>query len=369
MFVALTLLCLLILTAVAVPVVQRVVPAFGGRVTEHQRKRFEPLPHYEGKTFRYPIPTKMNTSVRDMFPVAWEFLKGSPSRKPRGEYPIVSLGRRDFERPAEPRVIWFGHSAALLQTDGLTILFDPMFGNAPSPFPMIGGKRFGGKLPMDLADLPPIDYVFITHDHYDHLDYGSIKKLQAKVGHFLVPLGVANHLRRWGVDDGRITELDWWQEMKLGGIKIACTPARHFSGRGTGDRDSTLWCSWVIHAKETRFYFCGDSGYGPHFKEIGERYGPFDMTMMECGQYDERWAAIHMLPEQTVRAHEDVRGDVLIPIHWGGFTLALHDWTDPPERVLKEAERRGVRLAMPKIGESVTIGGGKHPTAKWWREA
>ncbi|RIX51542.1 hypothetical protein D3P08_16690 [Paenibacillus nanensis] len=367
MDVALTILGIIVLIVIAVPLVQRAVPSFGGRVSKERRKQFETLPHYKGGRFHYPVPTKMNTSIKDMFPVAWEFIKGSPSRKAPSLLPMVELTREDFKRPSDPRVIWFGHSAALLQMSGLTILFDPMFGIAPSPVPFIGGKRFGGKLPMKLEDLPQIDYVILSHDHYDHLDYSSVRALKGKVGHFFVPLGVSVHLIRWGVEPERITEMDWWEERDLNGLKLACTPSRHFSGRGTGDRDSTLWCSWVLHGHSARVYFCGDSGYGPHFKEIGERYGPFDLTMMECGQYDERWAAIHMLPEQTVQAHKDVKGDVLIPIHWGGFTLALHDWNDPPERAAKEAERRGVRMATPLIGESVTIGGSTIPKSKWWR--
>ncbi|MEK3883137.1 MBL fold metallo-hydrolase [Paenibacillus sp. PL2-23] len=368
MGIALIVLAIMMMIAIAVPLVQRLAPAFGGRVTAAQRRSYEKLPHYQANRFQYPVPTRMTTNAKDMFPVAWEFLRGSPSRQPKGAYPMVELDSRSLEQPDKPRVVWFGHSAALLQTDGLTILFDPMFGTAPSPFPMVGGKRYGGRLPLRLEDIPSIDYVFITHDHYDHLDYSSIKRLKDKVSHFLVPLGVANHLKRWGVEEKRITELDWWQELELGSLKIACAPSRHFSGRGTGDRDSTLWCSWVIHSRETRLFFSGDSGYGPHFKEIGDQYGPFDLTMMECGQYDERWSAIHMLPEQTVQAHEDVRGDVLIPIHWGGFTLALHDWTDPPERVVKEAERRGVRMATPRVGESVTIGSEAYPQSRWWRD-
>ncbi|WP_442950971.1 MBL fold metallo-hydrolase [Paenibacillus sp. GSMTC-2017] len=308
----------------------------------------------------------MTTNIKDMLPVAWEFVKGSPSRKPNAQLPTVYLKKEDLQRPFHPRLIWFGHSAALLQMDELTILIDPMFGNAPSPVPFIGGKRFGRKLPMEPADFPHIDYVLISHDHYDHLDYNSIRALKTKVGHFIVPLGVGQHLRRWGVKPELITELNWWDEIELQGVKLACTPARHFSGRSMMDRDHTLWCSWTIHGKDARIFFCGDSGYGPHFKEIGERYGPFDLTMMECGQYDEKWAAIHMLPEQTVLAHEDVRGDVLLPIHWGSFTLALHDWDDPAKRVTKEAERRGVRITTPLIGESIAIGQGNYPRRRWW---
>lgn len=368
MLVALFVAGCIILFIAAVPLVQRIVPSFGGRVTDHQRRLFRRLPHYDGKRFVYPIPTQMNTSVKEMFPVFWEFIKGSPSRKPSAPLPMLALNQEDLKPPLIPRVIWFGHSAALLQMAELTILIDPMFGNAPSPFPMVGGKRFNGKLPMKLEDLPYIDAVLLSHDHYDHLDYSTIRSLKDKVAAFIVPLGVGQHLLRWGVEADRITELDWWDELELKGLKLACAPARHFSGRGTANRDSTLWCSWVIHELSSKVFFSGDSGYGPHFKEIGERYGPFDLTMMECGQYDEKWAAIHMLPEQTVQAHRDVKGDVLLPIHWGSFTLALHDWSDPAERVTKEAERLGVRVTTPMIGESVPIGGDVTPMRKWWRQ-
>ncbi|MFD0590403.1 MBL fold metallo-hydrolase [Paenibacillus sp. GCM10027627] len=367
MVVAVTVILAIVLLALVFFLVQKLVPSFGGRVPVSQRKEFLKLPHYTGTRFQYPVPTRMTTNLKDMFPVAWEFIKGSPSRKPSAPLPSATLHADSFQAPSNPRLIWFGHSAAMLQMEGLTLLIDPMFGIAPSPFPFVGGKRFGRKLPMELEALPTIDYVLISHDHYDHLDYGTIRALKPKVGRFIAPLGVGNHLIRWGVEKERITELDWWGEMKLGEIKLACTPARHFSGRGTSSRDSTLWCSWVIHGREAKVFFSGDSGYGPHFKQIGERYGPFDLTMMECGQYDEKWAAIHMLPEETVLAHEDVRGDVLMPIHWGSFTLALHDWDDPAERVSKEAERRGVRLAMPLIGQSMAIGAGAYPTRKWWR--
>ncbi|MDQ6418803.1 MBL fold metallo-hydrolase [Paenibacillus sp. LHD-117] len=366
MFVALIVIGIILVIAAAVPLAQRIVPAFGGRLTRRDSERYRSLPHYDGGKFRYPIETKMNTSFKEMLPVAWEFLKGSPKRKPSSPMPVVSLGREDLKQGGGPRAIWFGHSAALLQLDGLTILFDPMFGSAPSPFPAIGGKRFGGKLPMALADLPKIDYVLISHDHYDHLDYPSIMAMKSKVGHFFVPLGVGSHLKRWGVDEASISELDWWEEREAGGLKLACAPARHFSGRGSSNRDSTLWCSWAIRGSEANVFFCGDSGYGPHFREIGERFGPFDLTMMECGQYDEKWAAIHMLPEQTVQAHEDVKGELLLPIHWGGFTLALHDWDDPAIRVTKEAERRGVRVTTPMIGESVPLAGGVYPNRRWW---
>ncbi len=170
------------------------------------------------------------------------------------------------------------------------------------------------------------------------------------------------------MDPAKITEHDWWDEFEFEGLTLASAPARHFSGRSVGDRDTTLWCSWVIVGEQARIFFSGDSGYIPHFKEIGNKYGPFDLTLMECGQYDERWSGIHMMPEETVQAHLDVRGNVMIPIHWGAFTLALHDWTDPVERAARAARERNATLVTPRIGEVVRIGATELPSAAWWEQ-
>ncbi|MFC5701405.1 MBL fold metallo-hydrolase [Cohnella faecalis] len=309
----------------------------------------------------------MDMSFKTMMGVMAEMLKGSPNRKPRKALPADTFNPLLLQNKNQAKAIWFGHSALLLQMNGLTLLLDPMFGSAPSPFPLLGGKRYGGKLPFEIEELPEIDAIILSHDHYDHLDYGSIKKLQKKVRRFFVPLGVGAHLERWGVSRERITEADWWDEAEFEGLKLVCAPARHFSGRSVNDRLSTLWCSWVIDGGGTKVFFSGDSGYGPHFKQIGERFGPFDLTLMECGQYDERWSLIHMMPEETVQAHLDVGGKLMIPIHWGAFTLAVHDWTDPVERVLRKAEQSGADVATPRIGQAVTIGAPEYPTSPWWR--
>lgn len=341
-------------------------PPLGAKASGADRNKLESSVNRQVGKFVYPLSTPMNMPVGILLKVIGEMIKGSPNRKPKGPIPMDKLDLQQLQ-DRHPKAIWFGHSASLLQLGRLTLLLDPMFGRAPSPFPYIGGKRYGGKLPFELDELPEIDAVILSHDHYDHLDYGSIRKLRGKVKKFIVPLGVGAHLVRWGVARDRIVEADWWDELTYEGLKLACAPARHFSGRSVNDRHATLWCSWVIESAEAKVYFSGDSGYGPHFKQIGEKYGPFDLTLMECGQYDTRWHLAHMLPEETVQAHQDVGGKVLLPIHWGAFTLALHDWTDPIERALKAAASSGVLVTTPRIGQPVLLGDLNEPTEIWWK--
>lgn len=344
-------------------------PAFGRRAGKSEKAVYSRSLHYSKGKFAYPQEAVMSSEQVSGggISILKDFIKGNPrSRPPEPLQPQPLLPEAIGQSP-ETRVTWFGHSAVLLEMDGVTLFLDPMLGNAPSPFPWIGGRRYSKQLPLDIAGLPKIDAVVLSHDHYDHLDYGTIRKLKDKVGLFIVPLGVGAHLRRWGVRAENIREHDWGDELTYAGITFTSAPARHFSGRSLLDRNTTLWCSWIIRGKETKVFFSGDSGYGPHFAEIGRKYGPFDLTLMECGQYDPRWADIHMLPEQTVEAHIDVRGELLIPIHWGAFTLSMHDWTDPAERISAAAAARGVRLATPRIGEPVVAGSAEIPALPWWR--
>jgi L-ascorbate metabolism protein UlaG (beta-lactamase superfamily) len=242
-----------------------------------------------------------------------------------------------------------------------------MLGDTPAPHPWLGSKRYNPTLPLAIEKLPHLDAVVISHDHYDHLDYGSIVKLKDKVDRFYVPLGVAAHLVRWGVPSDSITELNWWEEQNVDGFTFICTPARHFSGRGLFDGFQTLWASWVIKTTNTSIYFSGDSGYGPHFKEIGEKYGPFDLTMLECGQYNERWTDIHMMPEETVQASVDLKSKLLMPIHWGAFTLALHSWADPVDRVTFTAHKLNIPITTPRLGEPVLLHQAEFPDDEWWK--
>jgi len=340
-------------------------PSADNLAKRRRSERYDPA----RRRFAYPLPTPMVMNAKDMLGVLGRMIAGTPQGKPSGPLDVVvykPLEAGSGEKSGT-RATWFGHSAVLVETGGMTLFIDPMLGPSPSPVPAIGNRRFSDRLPARIEELPAIDAVLLSHDHYDHLDYGTIRRLRDRVGHFYVPLGVGAHLERWGVEAGRITECDWWEEARLGELTLACTPARHFSGRSLGDRDATLWCSWVISGPHAAVFFSGDSGYGPHFEAIGERYGPFDLTCMECGQYDDRWALIHMRPEETVQAHQDVRGRVLLPIHWGAFKLALHTWTDPVERVRKAAAEQNIRLTTPRIGESVDVGAADLPASTWWR--
>ncbi len=322
---------------------------------------------YKNGRFENQIETNMHIPFVAMMGVLWQFMVGGAARRPKHPLPTASFHTDQLTKPNEISFVWFGHSALMMNWRGKLILLDPMFGNTLSPFPWLGGNRYSGKTPLNIEELSIIDAVFLSHDHYDHLDFGSIQRLKNKVKHFFVPLGVSAHLQRWGIDANVISEHDWWDEFEWEGLQIVSAPARHFSGRTINDRNATLWCSWILKDATSRLYFSGDSGYSPHFKEIGEKYGPFDWAFMECGQYHELWKAIHMLPEETVQASIDIRATSILPIHWGAFTLSIHSWFDPIERVVKAAEGKNLRVITPMIGEVVRANESNKSYPIWWK--
>ena len=253
-----------------------------------------------------------------------------------------------------------------MQVNGKLILTDPVFGKRASPVGFIGPKAFEFTDPILPGDLPEPDIILLTHDHYDHLDYRTIKKYYRNVKLFLVPLGVRDHLERWGVDAEHIIEFDWWQEKMLSdGLTVIATPAQHFSGR-RGQNNSTLWCSWIVQTPKVKIFFSGDSGYNIHFAEIGERHGPFNLAFIECGAYGRYWPNIHMRPEESVQAALDVRTETAIPVHWGKYNLSFHPWEEPVELFISNAAKWGLAYTIPKIGETLTIGE-TYPDEKWWR--
>jgi L-ascorbate metabolism protein UlaG (beta-lactamase superfamily) len=294
------------------------------------------------------------------------FFGGSDYREPNAPIAIVARTGGDYrDAPASGlRVTWLGHSTLLLEIDGRRVLIDPVWGERASPFTFAGPKRFY-EPPLPLADLPPVDVVVISHDHYDHLDMETVKVLASRGARFAVPLGVGAHLEKWGVPAANIAELDWWEVTTANGLTLTATPARHFSGRSLGDEGRTLWAGWTIHGPRHRVYYSGDTALDDAMVEIGRRLGPFDLTMIEVGAYDAMWADVHLGPEQAVRAHRLVRGGVMLPVHWGLFDLALHGWTEPIERVLVAARAEGVRVASPRPGDRVepaTVTGAE----RWW---
>jgi L-ascorbate metabolism protein UlaG (beta-lactamase superfamily) len=301
---------------------------------------------------------------------AWGSITGagatSPDTSPREAVPTEAIDPKRFATapPSGLRVTWLGHSTTLVELDGARVLTDPIWSNRISPVDGVGPTRFFPPL-LALADVPVPDAVVISHDHFDHLDYSTIVAMKDWQTTFVTPLGVGAHLAYWGVPEARILELDWWDSVQIGELLVTCTPARHASGRTPWDQDHTLWAGWALTGKSHRVYYSGDTGLFPGMADIGARLGPFDLTMIEVGQYHKAWPDWHIGPEQAVDAHRLVRGRAMLPVHWALLALAYHAWTEPGERVMRAAEKAHVNLLLPKPGESV------EPTIprtfeKWW---
>lgn len=330
------------------------------------RRRLRPVvagsPQFSDGKFhnRMPTPALSPANTRDGLLRQWHEerhvgLPGAP----------IPLAQADLPADAaELAVTWFGHASALLEIDGRRVLLDPVWGARVSPSPIIGPTRLH-EPPMALEELPPVDAVLISHDHYDHLDLPTVRTLlRTQRAPWVVPLGIGEHLRKWGVPEERVVELDWDGEHRIGDLVLTCTEARHFSGRYF-HRDTTLWASWVVAGPRHRVFFGGDTGYTPAFAGIGARLGPFDLTLLPVGAYNDAWHAIHMDPEEAVRAHGDLGGQVLLPVHWATFNLAFHRWSEPVERLLAAAGARGVDVVVPQPGERVDVLD-PSPLRDWW---
>ena len=353
-----------IIAGVAImPCMQSIAPADPPVGQSIQRSRGGSFDHQNG---RDPgAENGLNMTLADVATTTWDFLFNGRDRTPPGRLPSkpVDLAHLAFTDRDHLSVTWLGHSSLLINIGGHVMLTDPVFEKRVSVF---GPTRFQGDVPLEVDALPEIEVVILSHDHYDHLNKHTVRFLKDKARRFVVPLGVGARIADWGVPRDRIVELDWWDEYRSDpDLMVAATPAQHFSGRGLTDRNRTLWASWVIRTPSRTLFFSGDSGYFDGFKQIGDRYGPFDMTFIECGAYDRSWAAVHMFPEQTVQAHLDLRGNVLHPIHWGTFNLALHPWYEPMQRLSAAAESSQVRVATPVLGDT-TVYGKTLPDARWW---
>jgi L-ascorbate metabolism protein UlaG (beta-lactamase superfamily) len=335
----------------------------GAKATGDRLARMQASPQYAGGKFHNTVPaTALPASAMPrVFAAA---LRDRDARHPRQPIPLVAP---DPGLDAEGlHVTWYGHSSVMVEIEGRRVLLDPVWSDRCSPSRHTGPKRLH-EPPVALRDLPPLDAVLISHDHYDHLDMETIQNLvDLQAAPFLVPLGVGAHLERWGVPATRIVELDWNESAKVGGLEFIATAARHFSGRGFS-RDETLWTSWVINGPTRKAFYSGDTGYFPGFAEVGERHGPFDVTLVQIGAYGDAWPDIHMVPEDGVATHVDVRGGLMIPVHWATFNLALHEWAEPADRAWREAKARDVKLAVPRPGERVDVDN-PPPVDGWWQQ-
>jgi L-ascorbate metabolism protein UlaG (beta-lactamase superfamily) len=343
-------------------------PQFGGQVTAADRAAYQQSLQWNGKIFVNQSKTEVDVSLSKIPGLIRANNKDRKQKVPSRPIPVLPFDAQRWNTSnAHFNFIWYGHSVCLMKLSGKNILIDPMFGPDASPVGPVRTKRFSEET-LDIIDqLPDIDLLCLTHDHYDHLDYDSIQKLKGRVGHYYVALGVKKHLRRWGVPSEKITEFDWWDEQQVGGIHLTFTPSRHFSGRGLADRAKCLWGGWALRASDYSVYWSGDGGYDRHYKEVGEKLGPFDWAFMECGQYYKLWTQIHESPEEAVQAGVDAHAKIMTPVHWAGFKLAPHHWLDPIERFVDEIERRGLTGAYPQIGQMIT-NEDEIPQKRWWAD-
>jgi L-ascorbate metabolism protein UlaG (beta-lactamase superfamily) len=321
--------------------------ARAARAARHARKISSP--QWKNGKFQNGLPEVTNFSS-----ALSRLIFSDSQRTPEEDIPTRKRTQQDFEQPPTTgfRVTWLGHSTLLVELNGQRFLTDPVWGERASPVSFAGPKRFF-PVPLALSELPKLDAVVISHDHYDHLCRETIEALAKIHVPFIVPLGVGDRLEEMGVDFRLIHECDWWDEIKWGDITLACVPARHFSGRTPFDRNSTLWCGWVFAGAQQRFYFSGDTAYFPEFKSIGEKYGPFDVVAMESAAYNSAWPDVHIGPEQALQAFLELKGKIYLPIHWATFSLSTHSWTEPGERLLVGAKKLNIELVLPRPGESV----------------
>jgi L-ascorbate metabolism protein UlaG (beta-lactamase superfamily) len=342
--------------------VGRTLAALGGKADGLRLERIKDSPNFDGKRFINPIHTPL---AKPTVGLAWEYVAGGTERVPTAEFPIVRTDRtRLHANQGEAlRVTWIGHSTTLIEIDGNLVLTDPVFGPRAAPVSWLGPKRFH-PVPIEPEELPELDVMLVSHDHYDHLDFPSISRLAHRETRWVTSLGVGAHLEAWGVPPGRITELDWWEETEVAGLQFTATPARHFSGRGFG-ASKTFWSSFAVRGPQHSVWFSGDTGpWDEGFAEIGERFGGFDLSMIEIGAWHPSWGTIHLGPENALRVHELVRARTLMPVHWGTFNLALHAWDQPIAHIQRLAETNNIQLLSPMMGETVHRESG---VAEYWR--
>ncbi|MCE3074748.1 MBL fold metallo-hydrolase [Chryseobacterium gwangjuense] len=342
--------------------------AFGAEAKGERLKRMQESKHFKDKQFQNVSDTPSLAEGHSMPKVLYDFFfkKKDPLLKPSENLPSIHTDLKNLPKDQDV-FIWMGHSSYYIQTDGVSFLIDPVLSSYGSPFKFFN-KAFAGADIFKPEDIPNIDYLVITHDHYDHLDYPTVKAIKDKVGKVILPLGVGAHLERWGYQPEQLIEEEWGSEVVLKNqIKITFTPARHFSGRKV-KRNVTLWTSYVLETPTKKMFLGGDSGYDTHFKMIGEKFGPFDYAIMENGQYNEAWKYIHALPEDVIQASIDVRAKKIIPVHSAKFALALHPWNEPLQKVIDLGKEKNLNILTPMIGEPVDLNEETHQFKIWWQD-
>lgn len=339
------------------------LPAFGALPSGERLKKILALPNYIDGEIRNFSPTPMKPENVSYFTIFNELLKGNLLKSPRGTLPHLTPHLSTIEGIS---VTWFGHSSYFLNVNGLKILVDPVFSARTSPFAFLGTKNFKGTDFFSAEQFPDLDIILITHDHYDHLDYQSILKLKDRTKLFVTSLGAGAHLERWGIPGTKIKELSWAESVDVFSVQFTAMPARHFTGRKF-KRNQSVWSAFMLETTAGKLYLGGDSGYDSHFAEAGAKHGPFDLAILECGQYNAFWPLIHMFPEDTVKAAQDLKAKVLLPVHWGKFTLAAHNWNDPILRVVAAASVAEQPIVTPLLGETFILGK-EFPERRWWLE-
>lgn len=336
-------------------------PSLGGKPSSEEQAEYEKRTDafYEGifhapKDFQLIVDSEESGAKKE-------------ERTPKGYIPVKKITTLPEADISDLTVTWFGHSTSLLQMHGMTVFIDPVLGKYASPVSFTGAKRIA-EVPMTAENLPEIDILLISHDHYDHLDYQTIRDIDEKVKNYCVPLGVEKHLERWGVDPGKIRTMAWWEDTEIDGLTISSTPGQHYSGRLPWRNNKTLWCGYFLQDEYHKVYYTGDTGYGDFFENIREQYGQPDLVLSEDGQYDPRWPSIHMNPPEVLKAAEDMGTKWVIPLHWAGFVLSRHAWDDPAEQLTALAEDSEVSIATPQIGETVSFSDISSYQEKWWRE-
>ena len=331
---------------------KRGLASLGGKVEGARLERIQDSPYFDGHRFTNPVATP---PAKPSLGLMWKYLFDRNEREPVDPFPLIQPEPASLiaGKGEALRVTWLGHSTTLLEIDGRLVLTDPVFGPRAAPVSWMGPKRFH-PVPIEPEQLPPLDLIVVSHDHYDHLDFPTISRLAHRDTRWVTSLGVGAHLEAWGVPPDNITELGWWEEADVNGLQVVATPCRHFSGRGPATSTATFWSSWAIRGPKHSVWFSGDTGpWDEGFAEIGEKFGGFDLSMIEIGAWNPAWGSIHLGPEKAMRVHEQVRAKTMMPVHWGTFSLALHDWDQPIRHVMDLADKAGTQLLSPMMGATV----------------